>query len=58
MGNAKLPISWKWPAVEQKGVKFGMCNFWNFGQWPSFMPKYGNFENGPISRKPLPVERK
>ncbi len=18
-----------------------MCNFWNFGQWPSFMPKYG-----------------
>ncbi len=23
-----------------------MCNFWNFGQWPSFMPKYGNFEVG------------
>ena len=22
-----------------------MCNFWNFGQWPSYMPKYGNFEN-------------
>ncbi len=33
-----------------------MCNFWNFGQWPSFIPKYGNFENLPVSQKPLPVE--
>ena len=24
-----------------------MCNFWNFGQWPSFMPKYGNLESWP-----------
>ncbi len=21
-----------------------MYNFWNFYQWPSFMPRYGNFE--------------
>ncbi len=35
-----------------------MCNCCNFGQWPSFMPKYDNFENRPVSRKPLPVERK
>ena len=34
------------------------CNSWDFGQWPSFMPKYGNFENRPVSQKPLPVERK
>ena len=34
------------------------CNFWNFGVWPSFMPKYGNFENGPVYWKPLPVEVK
>ena len=25
------------------------CQFCNFGQWPSFMPKYGNFENTCIS---------
>ncbi len=30
-----------------------MCNFWNFGQWPSFMPKYGNFRNRSVSRKLL-----
>ncbi len=42
----------------RKRVYLYLCNFWNFGQWPSFMPKYGNFENGPVSRKPLPVERK
>ena len=33
-----------------------MYNFLNFDQWPSFMPKYGNFENQPVSRKPLPIE--
>ncbi len=64
--NAKHPLSWKWAAVAQNGVKFGTrvsskyskytYNFWHFGQWPSFMPKYGNFENRPVSRKPLPVE--
>ena len=38
-----------------------MCNFWNFCQWQSFMPKYheyGSFKNGPASRKKLSVERK
>ncbi len=35
-----------------------MGNLWHFGQWPSFMPKYGNFENRPVSRKPLPIEEK
>ncbi len=41
-------------------VMFGsyMCNFWNFGHFPSFMPKYGNFENWPVSWKSLPVEQK
>ncbi len=34
-----------------------MCNFWNFRQWPIFMPQNGNFENQPVSRKPLSVER-
>ncbi len=34
-----------------------MYNLWHFGQWPSFMPKYGNFENQPVSRKPLPIEQ-
>ncbi len=29
-----------------------------FGHLLSFMPKYGHFENWPVSRKPLPVERK
>ena len=29
-----------------------------FGKWPSFMPKYGNFENWPVSLKPLPIEQK
>ena len=62
----KPQLSEKWEIVEQNGVKFGtqeqfrlyMCNFWNFGQLPSVMPKYGNFENWPISLKPLPVEQK
>ncbi len=36
--------------------KLCMCNFWNFGQWPNFVPKNGNFENWPVSRKPLPIE--
>ncbi len=31
---------------------------WNFGQWPSFMPKYGSFENRPVSWKLVPVEQK
>ncbi len=31
---------------------------WNFGHLPSFMPKYGNFENLPLSQKPLPIEQK
>ncbi len=35
-----------------------MCSFWNFGEVLSFMPKYGNFENWPISGKPLPTEGK
>ncbi len=35
-----------------------MCNFCKFGKLPSFTLKYGNFENRPISRKPLPVEEK
>ncbi len=26
-----------------------MCNFWNFYQWQSFMPKYGKLENRPVS---------
>ncbi len=43
-----------WPRVERQY----MCNFWNFGQWPSFMPKYDSFENRLISRKRLPIEQK
>ncbi len=35
-----------------------MCHFWNFGQWPSFIAKYGNFENQPLSWKLLPIQRK
>ena len=35
-----------------------VCNFWHFGQCPSFMPQNGNFENGPVSRKLLPIEGK
>ncbi len=35
-----------------------MCNFWNCRQWPGFMPKYGNFENQPVSWKWLCVEQK
>ncbi len=50
MGKCKLPKSRKWPAVDQSRVKFGHL--------PSFMAKYGNFENWPVSWKPLPVERK
>ena len=34
-----------------------MCNFWNFGHLPSFLPKYGSFENWPVSWKPQTVER-
>ncbi len=29
------------------------CDFWHFGQWPSLMPKYGNFDNRHVSRKML-----
>ena len=42
------------PGVE----KDYMCNFWNFGQWASFMPRYCNFENWPVSWKPLSIEQK
>ena len=35
-----------------------MCNFWNFGQWPSFMHKFGNFENRPASWKLVLVDQK
>ncbi len=60
------PVSRKPLPVEQKSAQFWppgvereyICNFWNFGQWLSFMPKYyGNFENRPVSLKPLPVEQ-
>ncbi len=34
-----------------------MCNLCIFCQWPSFIPKYGNFENRPVSWKPLHVEQ-
>ena len=54
-GNwANGQVSWLniCPGVEREF----MCNFWNFAQWPSFMPKYGKFENQPVSRKPLHIE--
>ena len=35
-----------------------MYYFWNFGQYSSFMPKYGKFQNWSVSRKPLPIEQK
>ena len=35
-----------------------MCNFWIFCHWPNFIPKYGTFENGPVSQKPLHIEQK
>ncbi len=35
-----------------------MCNFWNFSQWPSFIPKYANFANRSVSWKRLPIEGK
>ncbi len=35
-----------------------MYNLWHFGQWQSFMPKYCNFENRPVSQKPLPIDLK
>ena len=40
------------------GERGYMSNVWNFGHLPSLMPKYGNFDNWPVSRKPLPVEQK
>ncbi len=50
--NKKPQFSGKRVIIEQHWVKFGTrekfrlytCNFWNFGQLPSFMPKYDNFE--------------
>ncbi len=33
-------------------------DFWNFFHRPSFMLKYGNFENHPVSRIPLSIEQK
>ena len=35
-----------------------MCYFLNFGQWASFLAKYGNFENQPLSQKLLLIHRK
>ncbi len=62
----KTQLSGKRAIVEQNRVKVATRekfrlykgNFWNFSQLPSFMPKYGNFETWPISRKPLPVDQK
>ncbi len=34
-----------------------MCKIWKFGHLPSFMPKYGNFVNGPVSWKLLPIKQ-
>ncbi len=54
-----LPVELKQAQFHPLGVEKGYtCNLWHFGQWPSFMPKYCNFENRPVSRKPLPVELK
>ncbi len=35
-----------------------LLEFWPIAKHASFMPKYGNFENHPLSRKPLPIEQK
>ncbi len=51
--------------LEQNGVKFGTGEGGNLGSICAlsgtlaigFMPKYGNFENRHVSRKPLPIER-
>ncbi len=32
--------------------------FWRMAKHANFMPKYGNFENQPLSRKPLHIEQK
>ncbi len=49
-----LPIKQKWSEYQPPVVERGyMCNFWHFGRWPSFMPKYNNFENRHVSRKLL-----
>ncbi len=48
------PISWTPLPVELKQAQFRpprvergyVCNFCHFGQWPSFMPKYGTLANG------------
>ncbi len=43
--------------IQESWVVGHICNFYNLGQWPSFMSQNGDFENRPVSRKPLPVER-
>ncbi len=35
-----------------------LLEFWPITKHANFMPKYGNFENQPLSRKPLPIEQK
>ncbi len=35
-----------------------LLEFWPMAKHASFMPKYGNFENQPLSRKPQPIEQK
>ena len=55
--RAKQSEIWDSGVPGSLGYIIYMCNFWNFGQLPSFMPKYGNFENGPVSWKQLPVEQ-
>ncbi len=66
MGKCKIDNILETASRRAKGVKIGtrevfrkyIYNIWHFGKWPSFMPKYGNYENQPISRKLLPVEWK
>ncbi len=40
-----------------RGRKRVYVQLLEFGQLPSFMPKYGNFEKWSVSRKSLPVEQ-
>ena len=47
----------KMSSILSPGLGEYMCHFWNLCQWPSFMAKYGNFENQPLSRKPLLIQR-
>ena len=48
--QSEIKLSFDPPGVEREN----MSNLWHCGQFPKyFMPKYGNFENRPVSRKPL-----